>query len=184
MLTRFCPMGFTNECFLRGTLWTFKRRRSRWEIVIFRFVYFHIHTINLLREKVRDKLITLQAAKKIEKAILVNKNRNKISFAVVFGPLVLVFLLLQFFSRRKQSIFHAACLLRLGIFAKLLFVRYLLGCFVIIPINFLVTFAIFADFFRIFQAVSIKHVFNNIETKIYYHVFVTACNPCWICYSC
>ena len=43
--------------------------------------------------------------------------------------------------------------------------RYLLGCFVIVPINFLVTFAIFADFFRIFQAVSIKHVFYNIETK-------------------
>ena len=84
----------------------------------------------------------------------------------------------QFFSLRKQSIFHAACLLRLGIFAKLLFVRYLLGCFIIIPINFLVTFAIFADFFRILQAVSINHVFYNIETKIYYHVFVTACNPC------
>lgn len=83
-------------------------------------------------------------------------------------------------AREGDTRLHAgydACFLRLAISAKLLFLRYLLGCF-IVPIKFLVTFAIVANSFRIVQAVSIKHVFYNIEKKIYYHVFVTACNPC------
>ena len=55
------------------------------------------------------------------------------------------------------------------------FLRQLSGC-LFVAMKFPVTFAIFADFFRFLQAISIKHIFAKIATKICEQSFYTVCN--------